>query len=279
MHLELPQRLPPVDKKLGSSIAKNSDTEELQSSVPEFILSAIGNFKEGREYFECGNFQTARNKFLCSIRNLAWECPSSPLDDEEPAHFCVQNALEYVENFLASSHELIRTLCRSPITVDLQKICLPSASHIDRITVNEGEEMSMTMNIFVEDPEFEGKLKGIICAILCDTISALANCEEVLGRYSSARELHAALVKLQKLLYGDEVIHGAISLRSLARFFDALGCHPDEDVLTAMEIPYNVCNANNADRFNAAKDPSQNEMEQNDINDCEDAFSFFASFE
>lgn len=35
----------------------------------------------------------------------------------------------------------------------------------------------------------------------------------------------------------------------------------------------------NPDRFNAAKDPSQNEMEQNDINDCEDAFSFFASFE
>jgi len=299
MQLEYPQSLSSADHILESSNSGSIDaTEEVQGHVPEYILSAIRNFKEGRQYFECGNFQTARKKFLCSIQNLAWERPNSSLDENERERFSVQDAQEIMERFFSSSYELIRTLCKSPVNVDLQNLCLPSASHIERITTSSGKdgEMSTTMKVFEEDPQFEAKFKRIVCAILCDNISALANCEEVMGRYTSARELHTTLVKLQKLLYGDEVIHGTISMRSLELFFDSLGCQLDEAMRTTLENPHNVSCPNssssdeaiasffnniyisNPESFDAAIDPSQNQMRNMDSSNCED-FDFFASFE
>lgn len=182
------------------------------------------------------------------------------------------------------------------------------------------------MRMDAEDPIFASKVKGIVCAVLCDALSALANCEEVLGNYVSSRTLHASLGKLQKvnnlffivcivfcdlifeffdafryllladiliilpqfiydsvqLFYGDDTIHSAISLRSLARFFDALGCGPDEEKLTTLKNPFLAENDSNEendsciasflndmyvtdpDRFNTAMQPSQQmQMDEN----------------
>lgn len=201
MQLDLPESSSRIELALDSPVSRRQVfTEEGQGNVPEFLLSAIGNFKEGREYFECGQFLTARNKFLAAIQNLANESPDSPVDDREPDHFCIKDAIEFVETVYLTSYDQIRSLCKSPINTDLRKICLPSSSHVDRISQRSPHgEPSVIMRMDAEDPIFASKVKGIVCAVLCDALSALANCEEVVGNYVSSRALHASLGKLQKV--------------------------------------------------------------------------------
>lgn len=124
------------------------------------------------------------------------------MNDSEPTDFCVQDSIDFVENICTTSYEQIRSLCQSPISRELRKICLPSASHIDRIstTYRSDNNTSTAIDMCEENPSSEAKLKGIICAVLCDALSALSSCEEVLGDYVFARALHASLAKLQKVI-------------------------------------------------------------------------------
>lgn len=134
------------------------------------------------------------------MRSLAIEDTCGRSRDGNQSNFGVEDAINFVEFMCVSCEDHLRFLCQSPISKELRKICLPSASHVDRISSFAFGRTSVTMDIRKDDPAFEAKLTGIICAILCDVISVLASCEEVLGNYSNSRILYANLTKLQKVL-------------------------------------------------------------------------------
>jgi len=218
--LSLSQASEEEPAKKRASVAED---DAARSNIPEYILSAITSFKEGREYSMAGNFQCAKNKFFSAVQNLMNEETKSPSNDHElPVGMTIKDIVDFVDRTRLKYFQKIRDFCSHPTTPnEASLICArPSRSHIDQMQSELGKKIME--GIDYSDLASLSKVKGIICAVLSDIISALSVCEQLLGNYDAHALLSAAENRLQKMLYGETVMRTAISLCNIDHCMDAM---------------------------------------------------------
>jgi hypothetical protein len=105
----------------------------------------------------------------------------------------------YVREKSDEWYEDVRSLCSiQPMSPSLAIICLPGASHVDRLSTRNGEINEDLA--FSDDPiAMAARIKGIVCAILTDILAGLGLCEELLGKVEEAGKIDSIRLKLQKV--------------------------------------------------------------------------------
>lgn len=126
---------------------------------------------------------------------------SSPTSDHEiPVGMSIKDIIAFVNQTCKENFQEVRNFCTYPSTPNEASLicCKPTRSHIDKMQSESGKQIMK--GIDYSDPESHAKVKGVVCAVLSDIISALSVCEELLGHYEAHAALTAAENRLQEVI-------------------------------------------------------------------------------